>query len=208
MSYFEEEEENDDISSTSSINSDNSDDQDEEENIDENYEEDEITDDDISSIDEENFSNKIKKKKENILLDDNDEDYDDYIYDDSKFKKLENIEKTNYIQEHHPELLVSNNDEIMNLCKIIRNDDNIIIDIFHKTSPFLTKYEKAKILGQRAKQINNGSIPFIKIQDNIMDGSVIALMELKQKAIPLIIKRPLPNGGCEYWRVSDLELLD
>jgi hypothetical protein len=30
-------------------------------------------------------------------------------------------------------------------------------------------------------------------------------MELKQKRIPFIIRRPLPNGGSEYWRVQDLE---
>jgi hypothetical protein len=33
-------------------------------------------------------------------------------------------------------------------------------------------------------------------------------MELNQKRIPFIIKRPIPGGGCEFWRVSDLELVD
>jgi hypothetical protein len=30
-------------------------------------------------------------------------------------------------------------------------------------------------------------------------------MELREKAIPFIVERPLPNGGCEYWRIADLE---
>ena len=40
-----------------------------------------------------------------------------------------------------------------------------------------------------------------------MQGSVIAELELKAKKIPFIIRRPLPNRGSEYWRVSDLELI-
>ena len=30
-------------------------------------------------------------------------------------------------------------------------------------------------------------------------------MELKLKRIPFIIRRPLPNGGSEYWKIQDLE---
>ena len=30
-------------------------------------------------------------------------------------------------------------------------------------------------------------------------------MELQQKRIPFIIRRPLSNGSCEYWNVKDLE---
>ena len=33
-------------------------------------------------------------------------------------------------------------------------------------------------------------------------------MELKNKKLPFIIKRPLPGGSCEYWNVKDLELLE
>ena len=35
----------------------------------------------------------------------------------------------------------------------------------------------------------------------------IAEEELKQKKIPFIIRRPLPNGASEYWKVKDLEML-
>ena len=33
------------------------------------------------------------------------------------------------------------------------------------------------------------------------------IKELEEKKIPFIIKRPLPNGGCEYWKLADLEIL-
>ena len=42
---------------------------------------------------------------------------------------------------------------------------------------------------------------------NVIDGYLIALLELEQKKLPFIIKRPFPNGGVEYWNVSDLEFL-
>jgi hypothetical protein len=40
-----------------------------------------------------------------------------------------------------------------------------------------------------------------------VDGYQIALLELEQKKLPFIIKRPYPNGGVEYWNVGDLEVL-
>ena len=41
----------------------------------------------------------------------------------------------------------------------------------------------------------------------MIDGYLIALKEFEEKKTPFIIKRPLPNGGCEYWKLSDLEVL-
>ena len=83
-----------------------------------------------------------------------------------------------------------------------------IIDPLHSTVPILTKYEKARILGQRAKQIDNGAKPFVSVPPATIDGYLVALEELKQKKIPFIIRRPLPNKGFEYWSISDLEILD
>ena len=100
-----------------------------------------------------------------------------------------------------------NNDEINTLCTVVRNKHGIIIDPFHKTLPFLTKYEKTRILGERASQLNLGGKPYINIDPSIIDGYLIALKELEEKKIPYIIRRPLPNGGCEYWKLKDLEIL-
>ena len=73
--------------------------------------------------------------------------------------------------------------------------------------PILTKYEKARILGQRAKQINSGNKPFVEIDKHILDGYLIAEEELNQKKLPFIIRRPIPGGSSEYWRLEDLEIL-
>jgi len=128
--------------------------------------------------------------------------------DEDDFKKLENDISKDYLMSYHPELKQINFNELIALSKITKNKDGIIIDPLHKTFPYLTKFERAKILGQRAKQINNGSPIFVKVTPNIIDGHTIALMELQQKKIPFIIKRPLPNGSNEYWKVSDLSILD
>jgi DNA-directed RNA polymerase I, II, and III subunit RPABC2 len=69
----------------------------------------------------------------------------------------------------------------------------------------LTKYEKSRVLGQRAKQIESGSKPFVRVPENVIDSYIIANLELQEKRIPFIIRRPIPNGGCEYWNLKDLE---
>jgi DNA-directed RNA polymerase I, II, and III subunit RPABC2 len=76
-----------------------------------------------------------------------------------------------------------------------------------RTIPFLTKYEKARIIGKRAMQISKGSPPLVEIGDleNPID---IAKKELMERKIPFIIRRPLPDGSYEDWRVDELRILE
>lgn len=143
----------------------------------------------------------VYKKPVDFIDDDDDDDDDGEQY----LQKFDQSVNENYIVNFHPESILQNYDEILSMTKVVRNDDGIIIDKLHRTIPYLTKYEKARILGQRAKQINSGAYPFVKVPENVIDGYIIAEMELKQKRIPFIIRRPLPNGGSEYWKVQDLE---
>jgi DNA-directed RNA polymerase I, II, and III subunit RPABC2 len=71
----------------------------------------------------------------------------------------------------------------------------------------LTKYERARVLGQRAKQIEYGDTPLVPVDIALIESHIIAEMELEARKIPFIIKRPIPGGGFEYWRLSDLELI-
>lgn len=80
-------------------------------------------------------------------------------------------------------------------------------DSNHRTYPFLTNFEKTKIIGLRANQISKGSVPFISVPKHITDVRDIARLELEQKRLPFVIKRPLPNGDFEYWRLADLLIL-
>ena len=137
--------------------------------------------------------------------DTDDEDTDDE--DDGFLQKLDREIVSSYIEDMHPESKIHNYDEVKALANVVRNKEGNIIDELHRTIPILTKFEKTRILGIRAKQIDEGGQPLIMVPDNMIDGYTIALDELVQKAIPFIIKRPLPNGGSEYWRVADLELI-
>jgi len=80
-------------------------------------------------------------------------------------------------------------------------------DVNHRTYPFLTNFERTKIIGLRANQISRGSVPFVSVPKHITDVRDIARLELEQKRLPYIIKRPLPDGTFEYWRLSDLMIL-
>lgn len=144
-----------------------------------------------------------KKTKSQADLDDDDDDDDPLgeVY----LKKFDKEINDNYLVNIHPESVSLNYDEILAMTKIVRGKNGIIIDDLHKTIPYLTKYEKARILGQRAKQINSGATAFVKVPEKVIDGYLIAELELQEKRVPFIIRRPLPNGGSEYWRVSDLE---
>lgn len=143
----------------------------------------------------------VYKKPDNYIDDGEDDDDDGEQY----LQKFDQSVNENYVVNFHPESVLQNYDEILSMTKVVRNEDGIIIDKLHRTIPYLTKYEKARILGQRAKQINSGAYPFVKVPENVIDGYIIAQLELKEKRIPFIIRRPLPNGGSEYWKVQDLE---
>ena len=76
----------------------------------------------------------------------------------------------------------------------------------NKTTPsFITKFEKAKILGIRSEMISNGSPPLV--ETDLVDSYDIAKQEYLEKKIPLIIRRCLPNNDYEDWKLSDFEIL-
>ena len=203
------------------------DDEDEDEDDDDDDDDDDDLEDEQQEDDLEKSETNVKSKKtkKNIKITDADnilgsqivitndieiseQDYNsDNDDEDEDFQKLDAEITNNIILKNHPQTSMINFEELSALTNIIRNKDNIIIDDLHKTIPILTKYEKARILGVRAKQINSGSLPFIDIKDQIIDGYLIAEMELAEKKIPFIVRRPLPNGASEYWKLQDLELL-
>jgi DNA-directed RNA polymerases I, II, and III subunit RPABC2 len=138
---------------------------------------------------------------------DDDEMDDDEMDDDDYLQKFDDNNQQQIIQDFHPELHQHNIDEINAMTTILKDGNGNIVDPLHKTLPFITKYEKARILGERSKQIASGAIPLVNIDETIIDSYIIATKEFEEKAIPFIIKRPLPSGGCEYWKLEDLEIL-
>ena len=117
------------------------------------------------------------------------------------FQKLTDALKDNIISDYHTEVRPINEAELRARVQFSRNYANQL----HKTIPLLTKYEKARIIGERAKQLEAGAIPLIEVDPNCIDAYTISLQEFNEKKIPFIIKRPLPNGEFEYWKWTDLE---
>jgi DNA-directed RNA polymerase subunit K/omega len=81
-------------------------------------------------------------------------------------------------------------------------------DILRKdyiSNPKLNKYEKTKIVFERAQQLATGSISFLSNPETYHNVQDIAMEELNQKKIPIIIERPVPNG-VEYWKLEDCNL--
>lgn len=186
-----------------------SDDDDDDDDFDDDDEEEEDDDDDNKVFGKDRDDMDVESQVIEFSDGDEDDDEDEFGDDNDRnhLQKFNETLKQNIITEHHPELITQNYHEVEELCVVIRNEDGTINDPRHRTVPFITKYEKAKILGERAKQINAGATPFVDVNQEIIDGYLIALAEFEQKKIPMIIRRPLPNGQSEYWKLEDLEFL-
>ena len=92
----------------------------------------------------------------------------------------------------------------------------------------MTKYERARILGVRALQLSMNAPVMVELGEyNIFiipiiwylwlcfstepgdtDPLQIAMKELRQNKIPIIIRRYLPHGDYEDWSVEELYVED
>ena len=72
------------------------------------------------------------------------------------------------------------------------------------TTRFLTKYEKARIIGARALQISKNAPIMVEIEPGEWDPLKIAEKELIARKIPFLIRRYLPDNSYEDWRVEEL----
>ncbi len=108
-------------------------------------------------------------------------------------KKIEEIKPTTiHVIPHGCELLVSH-------VNMIQAEKNVISDAKRKVRigpPFITKYEKSRIVGARALQLALGAPPLIApeyITPDKAEPIDIADIELQEKVLPIIIRRTLPS---------------
>ena len=73
-------------------------------------------------------------------------------------------------------------------------------------NPNMTPYELTKLIGIRSQQIASGMPPLVDVPDDIRDTKYIAIRELQQKKMPLIVRRYYPNGMYVDWRADELML--
>lgn len=153
-----------------------------EDSINENFENDE---------EEENYNNKKSSLDDSITKSEFDKTtLTDTFLDDDDDDDIDDDDMTEIV---HPNYEMNQNLQVPDEERISRN--------------ILTKYEVVRIIGTRSKQISDGSKVFVKYDGN-KSAIELAELELKHKMIPLKIKRPLPNGKYEIWKISELELLD
>lgn len=102
---------------------------------------------------------------------------------------------------------------VLELNAINRNDGGESPLIMEKgkakvkqTLPIMTKYERTRIIGVRATQIAFGSPPLVNVS-NLKTPIEKAEKELQERKLPIIIRRKLPNGVYEDWRVEDFEII-
>jgi len=157
--------------------------------------EDEKTDAEKSTTDEENKSKLIDISVEKAI-----EQY-------RKIREMSDVELT------EKELA-----QIDKECEIIKNRDIITQDMEHKPveivsddgkvitgPPTLTRFEKARIMGARALQLSLGAPVFIEIPKNATTSLEIAMEELNQRVIPIVIRRTLPNSDYQNIPISKFQ---
>ncbi|PIN04532.1 RNA polymerase subunit K [Handroanthus impetiginosus] len=76
-----------------------------------------------------------------------------------------------------------------------------------RTSKYMTKYERARILGTRALQISMNAPVMVELEGET-DPLEIAMKELRERKIPFTIRRSLPDGSYEDWGVDELIVED
>ena len=136
--------------------------------------------------------------------------------DDSTKNAIETYRKI--MEENIVELTEEDITRLDKECKIIEDRDTITKDTPHEPveiinekglvvtgPPTLTRFEKARIMGARALQLSLGAPVFITIPKNTTSSLEIAMEELKQRVIPIVIKRTLPNGDYQHLPIDQFE---
>jgi DNA-directed RNA polymerase I, II, and III subunit RPABC2 len=139
-------------------------------------------------------------------------DFEDHQGDGDAFSEPDDMDIVDEELAAQPQALV-NGDETM------RYPTGAAIDVVQKdepearaipkeermTTPYMTKYERARLLGTRALQISMNA-PVLVDLNGESDPLEIAGKELREKKLPLMVRRYLPDGSYEDWEASELIL--
>jgi DNA-directed RNA polymerase subunit K/omega len=145
----------------------------------------------------------------------NEEFTDDLDVDDTTLdqaNKQQNKDLGNELLKFHPEAKIDTIESVAmdmlltNVPPTFANPDGQV-DQKHRSVPYLTQFERTKILGFRTNQLSQGARPYIAVPAHITELRDIARLELEARRLPILIKRPMPDGTFEKWRLSDLLLL-
>ncbi|RVW82265.1 DNA-directed RNA polymerases II and V subunit 6B [Vitis vinifera] len=100
----------------------------------------------------------------------------------------------------------NNNEDIPDAIETAEKEQ-VPVERSRKTSKYMTKYERARILGTRALQISMNAPVMVELEGET-DPLEIAMKELRERKIPFTIRRYLPDGSYEDWGVDELIVED
>ena len=129
-------------------------------------------------------------------------DEDDYVDEDQELDEDQKAQANQQQMQGDERMEILNEEDLVGSQYGMRTDPSKRI-----TTPYMTKYERARVLGTRALQIAMCA-PLMVEPDNETDPLQIAMRELKEKKIPMIIRRYLPDGSFEDWSIDELILTD
>jgi DNA-directed RNA polymerase I, II, and III subunit RPABC2 len=112
----------------------------------------------------------------------------------------------NFLSIHHPECRIDYLETVMEALPLGAYPPEEL-DKHHKSVPYLTLFEKTKLIGFRANQLAQGARPLVDVPSHVTDVIEIARIELEERRMPYILKRGMPDGTFEYWRLTDLLIL-
>jgi DNA-directed RNA polymerase subunit K/omega len=136
------------------------------------------------------------------------EDFDDAVDQPDVEIQEEKTYFSNPIEQllkHHPECVLEYEEsEQLNIPLRTTLSEG---DPVHRSMPFLSVFEKTKILGFRTNQLAQGARPYVKVPEHITDVIDIAKLEINERVLPFIVKRYMPDGTYEKFRLCDLIIL-
>jgi DNA-directed RNA polymerase I, II, and III subunit RPABC2 len=135
------------------------------------------------------------------------EDFEPDIEIEGEEAPAESGEPHDVLYKFHPDTIMDYAETIIPKVPLQSAPPDGSSDPNHQSPPFLTVYERAKILGTRSNQLANGARPFVTVPEYMTQPLEIAKLELEQRRLPFIVKRPMPDGSFEKWRLSDLLIL-
>ncbi|KAI0971307.1 RNA polymerase, subunit omega/K/RPB6 [Xylaria arbuscula] len=120
---------------------------------------------------------------------------------DDDFNRRGNEEEENVVIAGDPSAAANNAQKGPSANKSIK--DKKIPNEERTTTPYMTKYERARILGTRALQISMNAPVLVDLEGE-SDPLQIAIKEMNEKKIPLIVRRYMPDGYYEDWTCEEL----
>jgi len=129
------------------------------------------------------------------------ENYDNDDMDPENAAQNPELNSTDFTDGTQNNVVTSGEPGLVNAVKTVKSKK--IAQDKRTTTPYMTKYERARVLGTRALQISMGAPVLVDVESET-DPLQIALKELREKKIPLVVRRYLPDGYYEDWTCEEL----